>query len=400
MRFIRFVGIFGILMSGALAAQELMWNGYRTAIPDKGNASVPTSFSADSPNSYESEVFFLLRTGLILKGTAKVNDSYYALTTEYGTINVPRENVEYIGETKEQIRKYKRTFINEQNINDLIKFAEWCLNHEMPDDALCEYQLALLLSPNEILQNYIQNRIRETQDFLSEAATSDENTPEKSTDTEPLGGKSRFSISKSALDSFAKKIEPVLVSRCAAADCHGSQCMNTFKLRIPHQVGGATTKQNIERVLEAVNFDHPSESPVLLALVTYHGGGKPAFNVESSQYLYLTQWIQMMTKEITPKWRDSQYRNAKQLSEPEEKAANKPSGQLPRQLSRAMPKTVFAPPSDSSPSAVSPQITLSPTSLSVPTNFETPSDTKVTDPLDPNSFNAKYHSFESHTEIK
>jgi hypothetical protein len=299
-----------------LHAQDSGWNGYQS--PGKSNEPstiIPTDLET-TPR------FYLLRTGFLTEGTATNDGKQYLLKTNFGTMSVPVTNVEFVGVTREDIYHYKRRTVKVNDCNELIKLAEWCFNNKLMQQGIAEYQRALQIAPNSVLADVIRKRLETLQDSptvssgLSGVRTMSASSSDESGNSEIhrwVNG-----IPKSIVDSFAKKVQPVLVSRCAASDCHGSVSENQFKLGIPSHTLGNTTYRNLRSTLQWIDFDYPTESQLLSVLVSYHGGTKAAFSVESTQYNNIVQWVRLTAKELPTEYR-SQVETCKNNVQTDEK---------------------------------------------------------------------------------
>jgi hypothetical protein len=300
-----------------LYAEDFGWNGYQS------QGSNPESSTA-IPVHWENTVrFYLLRTGFLTEGTATNDGKQYLLKTNFGTMSVPVANVEFVGVTREDVYQYKRGTVNGNDCNELIKFAEWCLSNKLPQQGIAEYQRALQTAPNSLLADVIRKRLEMLNDSASVSSTSSASgnlssirilsasaSSSSSSSSEESGdtGINRWvnGIPKPIVDSFAKKVQPVLVSRCAAADCHGSVSENQFRLSVPSHTLGNTTYRNLRSVLQWIDLDYPTESQLLSVLVSYHGGAKASFSVESTQYNNIVQWVRLAAKELPTEYH-SQY---------------------------------------------------------------------------------------------
>jgi hypothetical protein len=409
-----------LLVCSPLSAQNSGWNGYQSLGQPNGTAAAP--LSADT----EESRFYLLKTGFLTEGTATNDGKQYALKTNFGTMHIPVANVEFVGRTREDVYNYKKGFIDEKNCNDLMKFAEWCFNNNLQQQGIAEYQRALRVAPNAVLAEVIRKRLETTQDSKFESVELSsiqmgQNTSGESTDA----GLSRWinGVPKSVIDSFSKKVQPVLVSRCAAADCHGSNSENQFKLNIPSHTVGNTTYRNMRSAVQWIDLDYPTESQLLSALVTYHGGTKPAFNVESSQYNNVVQWVRLASKELPNELR-SQLAGQKDKPRSAERESVSPSieNSLPPTLQNVMivglptaerqgkdhPKEVpatFLPPITNSNAVTAEMNTVN---TAIPANYlqtglnvpNPPQAEPQKDPFDPGIFNARHHGAVEPSKIK
>ncbi|GHT32323.1 hypothetical protein FACS1894214_4160 [Planctomycetales bacterium] len=281
-------------------AQELLWSGYRAEMP------LPTGLIGTETLADGAKKFFLLKTGLLVEATVSTGENSVELKSQYGTMQVPKENIEFAGETREDIYQYKKSLITPNSCTQELNFAEWCLDNNFYNEALVEFQNALLTVPNDNLKNYIQQRLEQVQHNTAltgiKAEDADNTTDADSATDERADSFDRWAngVPKSVFDTFAKKVQPIMVQRCASAACHGSNSPQQFKLNIPRQPGGKTTRNNLRATLQFIDPDNPGASPVLSAMVSRHCGKRALFSVESEQYNNVVDWLQLAAKELPP----------------------------------------------------------------------------------------------------
>ncbi|MDR2117532.1 MAG: hypothetical protein LBP87_14240 [Planctomycetaceae bacterium] len=385
------------------------------------------SASAELDKKLDKKQFYLLRTGFLTEGTATNDGKQYLLKTNFGTMSVPVANVEFVGETREDVYRYKKGFTNNRDCKELIKLAEWCFNNKLTQQGIAEYQLALQAAPNTILADVIRKRLETLQNSTSEPTglsgvqTVFSQSSEESDNTEFNRWKN--GIPKPVVDSFAKIVQPVLVSRCAATDCHGSGSENQFKLSIPSHTHGNTTYRNLQSVLQWIDLDYPVESQLLSVLISYHGGTKAAFSVESTQYNNIVQWVRLTAKELPNEYRtqpDNQkiidqkitdQKNTDQKNNFQSAQNESVLRQKENVLPPALRDAILREPATTSPLPENPDSVQIKTNRTIPNNYSPtrlnipnaplqkspaindlpPTTDSAKDPFDPHFFNLRYH---------
>ncbi len=368
------------LLCPALCLADPNWNGYGSQGTAPPLETRHTAVVADAT----ATKYYLLRTGFLLEGTATAEGKNFAIRTDFGTIHVPVTNVEFVGQTKQDIYRYKKNSVDAANSNELMKLAEWCLSHRLTKESLFEYGRALHVAPNSTLAGVIRRRLQEAA-AADKAGTDDSGNElekqrlsgaailERKDETELSRWASN--LPKSVVEEYAKKVQQALLAGCAAADCHGTNSENRFKLAKPSQLIGTTTYENLQAIMPWINLDYPTDSPILNAMVTFHGGAKPAYSVESKQYDNVIQWIQLAAKELPLDYHQA-------AGKPEKADATAIATQNhPPQNSPRLPPAF----SDLAKSATTPNTAV--TANDVQQKSQAPSD----DPFDPSVFNARYH---------
>jgi hypothetical protein len=296
--------------------------------------------------------FYLLRTGSILEGTATFDGRHYIVQTQFGTMNIPVQSVAFVGNSRMDVYLHKRSGIDPADFNALIRFAEWCISNGFIEEGIAEYQRAERVASTAVFAGIVQQRL----ETLRQMGTADsfQELPIPQADI-PVAPSAEFSVSRQAFESFARLVQPILVNRCIAADCHGTHGDRQFKLGIPQESMGSTARRNLQAVLPYIDRDYPMESPILLALITPHGGARTALTTESSLYIQAAQWVQQVAREL-PSERRTERTPADTIRVSE----------LPEQFRRAIPQAERLGSSEKAQQR----------------SFE---------PLDPDAFNDRYH---------
>lgn len=386
------------------------WQGY-------GNSPAQAEFPANSGgDTSDIHRFYLLKTGYLVEGKGVNNGTHYELQMEYGSMQIPVENVEFAAESLEGIYQYKKLQIDPRNCNQLMKLAEWCLAHQLVKEGIAEYRRAEQIAPNTIMGDHIRAQIAQAENPSAE--TSGRNpfvppkqfsAPQESDDELDLWVNN---IPQPVFDAFAKKVQPVLASRCASAECHGSNSENQFKIFIPRQPSGRSTYRNLKSAVQWIDLENPKASPLLTSLVSPHGGKKPLYNVESSQYQNFIDWIQLTGKKLPPEL------NASLQAQLREHRRGMTAGSklsepvlLPDRFQEAMlaRQNTVSSPTQGMPNSFLPEqhgkmsddstVHYTPTRLVVPDEIAPASATPAPsyaaeaekDPFDPDRFNARFH---------
>ena len=235
--------------------------------------------------------FYLLRTGYVLEGTATLDGRHYIIQTQFGTMNVPVQSVEFVGKSRADVYQHKRSGVDSADYNALVRLAEWCISNGFIEEGIDKYNRASLVAPNAVFAGIAQQRLETLQQMVRMGYVQELPIPQADVPPEP-------SVSRQAFESFVRRVQPVLVNRCIAADCHGTHGGQSFKLGIPQESMGSTSRRNLQAVLPYIDRDDPMASPLLSALVTPHGGARTALTVESNPYVQVAQWVQQVAREL------------------------------------------------------------------------------------------------------
>ena len=309
--------------------------------------------------------FFLLRTGYLVEGTATFDGKNHTVRTEFGSMNVPAQNVLFIGKSKKDVYLHKRSTVDPANANALIRLAEWCVSNGLIEEGIAAYQQAGQMAPNAAFAGLVRERLETLRQTESSPPFPETSTPP------PVPQADAPTVSQIAFENFVRRVQPVLVNRCVSTDCHGTSGDHYFKMGIPQESMGSTSRRNLQAALQYVNPDSPMESPLLMGLVIPHGGAKTALSIESGHYIQTARWVQQVAKELS-----LEYVAEKASQGAFESSADTPIRvtALPEQFRQAVPK------------AERPML-------------HEPAKPGALDPLDPHVFNEKYHRESGQREL-
>ena len=248
--------------------------------------------------------FYLLRTGSVLEGTASFDGKHYVVQTQFGTMSVPLQSVEFVGKSKMDVYLHKRNSVDPTDYNALVRLAEWCAGNGYTEESIAEYQRAGQVAPNAVFAGIVQQRLDTLRQVGAASPIQELLRPQSDVPQERLGVNSpvyaEIPVSRQTFESYVRWVQPHLVNRCIAADCHGTHGERQFKLGVPQESMGSTSRRNLQAVLQYIDHNAPTESAVLSALTTPHGGAKTPLNVESNLYVQIAQWVQQVAKELPP----------------------------------------------------------------------------------------------------
>ena len=304
-----------------------------------------------------STCFYLLRTGYLLEGTAMLEGRNYTVRTQLGSINVPVQNVVFVGNSKRDVYLYQRSQVDPANCNALIRFAEWCISNGLIDEGIAEYQQAGRVAPNAVFAGIVRQRLETL--LQTEAAPPLSDAPAQPTILQTDAP----AVSRAVLENFVRRVQPVLVNRCVSTDCHGTSSDHHFKMGIPQEIWGSTSRRNLQAALEYVNADVPMESPLLQGLVMPHGGARTVLSVESGQYIQAAQWVHQVARELS---QEHSAGGASRIESVPPAETSMRVSTLPEQFRQAFPQAERL-------------------------ILDEPAHSGILDPLDPSVFNDKYH---------
>lgn len=281
-----------------------------------------TESNNNNCNNNSAVQYYLLNTNYIIEGIAKHDGKTYDIKTSYGNVKIPSQNVSFVGLSRKEVYNYRRTQQNPTNNIGLMRFAEWCVSCNFFNEAISEYENALLITNDNITADIIRQRIISVKKIIAENNKSDNNisnTKESnvvSIDNSNIwnsNNSNHINAAKNLSYKFQQHVQPILIKNCQS--CHSPPKDNrriyvTQKFILtPNITGKLTSKnshENLKTCLQYIDLEFPMKSNLLNFIVIPHATYTPPFNVESDEYNKIVEWIQLAAKNM-PLIRNSEF---------------------------------------------------------------------------------------------
>lgn len=257
-------------------------------------------WGANPPQVVEQLV--MLRNGEILRGRVTRQDDHYQVSIADGELRLRMVDVDLICQTLEQAYQARLARLTVGRADDHLDLAEWCLRQGLPGDSARELSSALALEPGNPRIGLIDRRLQEAL-APPPAPAAGKSAPAPRVTDEDLDRMLR-ALPPAAIESFTTSIQPLLISSCAAAGCHGSANKGNFSLiRVPADRFSSRrlTQRNLQGTLSWIDFQNPQQSRLLAVVSQPHGTvASGVFDSQGSKYRQLLIWIGMVTQK--PVW--------------------------------------------------------------------------------------------------
>ena len=240
----------------------------------------------------------VLRNGQVLEGEITQAGDYYIVTLG-GTseIRIKASEVEAVCGSLDEAYEFKAGHLSGGGAKPHLELAEWCLRHHL--HARCAQQLvaAMRHEPDNPNLKLLERRLefaaqqpkasRETATTASSAVVSSEQI-EKAIRELPRG----------SIEKFSAIVQPILLNRCGANQCHGPNSKAEFRLLrpAPGQVASRRfTERNLYAAIQQLDASQPQASPLLALPQRRHGSALSAiFDKQSQKQLSeLAAWVQL-----------------------------------------------------------------------------------------------------------
>jgi hypothetical protein len=278
----------------------------------------------------------LLSDGRVIQGAILETDDGYVVKTGFGPLTFKRRDVVRAFPGVAELYAYKREVVPENDPDERLKLAQWCVGQKMYAEAQNELQLVLAYSPGlkqaEQMQHMLKARLEVPTDgavMLSSASADqvDANRPAApgAADAEPPAPLSA-NVLRELRDEYRKNprsgdlpvildlapqeavqryrefatfIHPSLQRYCAG--CHNEQSDSSFRLiqtRVRRDMDNELViRANLDAVLPLVDSAQPEASKLLTSSIMPHPPNNRAVlsGPNSRTYQQFAAWVQGMT---------------------------------------------------------------------------------------------------------
>ena len=245
----------------------------------------------------------LLRNGQVIEGKiTRAGDLYY-VTLPNGEIRIRAADVEFCCPNLEEGYRSKRAAVRLGNVHDHLELAQWSLRHGLFGHAGRELADALDADPTHPMIGVLERRLKMA---MQPPATPPQ--PAKPSNPAPsLEGLDRLvrGMPPGSVETFAERIQPLLMNNCTAAGCHGQGSETDFRLlRVPvgRPPSRRLTQRNLHATLQLIDREKPSASPLLTAPIRPHGTAKTAIFTDRqiTQYRWMVDWVRRVAERPEP----------------------------------------------------------------------------------------------------
>lgn len=315
-------------IAAGLAVIGFVWTA-SNADASRSDEPEPLSNRPTVPVVDSSERVLLLYDGRILRGKLTETDDGYLLAQKLGQLRIRRREVEKDFESLQEVYAYKAERLPQDDPEEHLKFAQWCILEKLEKEARAELRKVLDLQPESRQARAMLFSIDAAAERMAKRRALADSSIARAGATVPVGtdGKPRalpaeiyqirrgrareinraappaiFNLSPplavKRFQEFVTYVHPELQRQCAS--CHNERSKGKFVLLQARDRRMATDplllRTNLDAVLRLVNPENPSRSELLLSSVTDHpqinrpilsGPNHPTYRVFST-------WVQRM----------------------------------------------------------------------------------------------------------
>ena len=246
----------------------------------------------------ETPPLLLLRNGNVLCGNCEVVGAQIIVRRDDGSqLRLRRDEVAHIAASYEQLYQHRAS---QQTFRDATVYATdfaWCLRNGLIDGAQSELAKLKQFDPEN-------PQIARLQRQLDTARTPHAN-PRVATNqafSQPQPAMALIEIPDgvppTSVATFATRVQPMLINRCANAGCHRTGSDSKWQLShlgVNVRVSSQMTQRNLAATAGHIDFNDPMTSELLRYAITPHAGGaydvtgRTATSAEATLRAWLSQ---------------------------------------------------------------------------------------------------------------
>ena len=271
---------------------------YSRGIPALVLACVLSGFAAAADADPNGKGLLLLRNGNILEGQIVQAGDYFVVVLGTSEIRLPAKDVEAQVASRDEAYQLRKFGMFGQGATPHLNLAEWCLRQEL--FARCQEQLteARRIDPENPKIVEVERRLEFARAPRPAAAAPGAKPISSVTVRADDLEKVIRSLPKTSVERFAAVVQPVLLNRCGANQCHGTNSKADFHLLRPAAGQAATlrfTQRNLYATLQYIDSKNPDESTLLVLPQKPHGSSLTAvFDKHNQRQLdELKAWVRM-----------------------------------------------------------------------------------------------------------
>jgi hypothetical protein len=243
----------------------------------------------------------LLKNGNVLAGeVTSAGDYYLVLIGKSSELRVPAKDVEAQVATLDEAYELKQHGLFGRGAAPHLDLAEWCLRQGL--HARCGEQLAAATkveAENPKIADLQRRLALATQVRTDSKPAATTATAAVSTTAEQIE-RAVKALPKGSVEKFAAVVQPLLLNRCGANQCHGPNSQTALHFVRPPSGQSPPqrfTQRNLFAVLQQLDASRPEASPLLIEAQRKHGPALTApFDKQTQkQFDELKAWVLFST---------------------------------------------------------------------------------------------------------
>lgn len=239
----------------------------------------------------------VLRNGHVLAGEiTRAGDFYVVTLGSTGEVRMPADEVEFQCASMHEAYTRKRTAITGRSCRSHLELAAWCLRHNLHNECAEQLAAAKELEAGNPDVAALERRLELAQAPVKSERPVAQAVPATTLSSEDLE-KKISALPKASVERFSAIVQPILLNRCGANQCHGPNSKSEFRLLKPPTGQAASrrfTQRNLYATLSQIDASNPDASPLLVMPQRRHGTTLTAVfdRHTQDQLVELQKWMQ------------------------------------------------------------------------------------------------------------
>lgn len=266
--------------------------------------------------------FVLLNDGRIIKGVLSEEDGTIIVTQPIGAMRFPKKRIEKVFPSMQEVYRFKLEQLPEDDFQERIKLARWCLEQKMAPEARQQLEAILERNPKHGQAKAMLVSLDQADVRLSNRTRDPDVRQTSGEQVQPVVGDRPGMLDASVIsgarrgmgisglpvifdlppaqavkraDEFNRYVHPVLQTYCAR--CHNERSDGAFQLvQIKSRVDRTpeALRANLDATLRLIDRENPTRSELLSSSLRPHGRGpntRPIFQGSNDKaYQILATW--------------------------------------------------------------------------------------------------------------
>jgi hypothetical protein len=232
--------------------------------------------AAKSPHkaapSAEGARILVLADGRVVDGAVRADLHGYRVETPDAKLFFTFDQVQLVARDRADAYQKMRAWEPGTSVRRDMRLGRWCLENRLPNEAAFHLRKVLDTDPTNQEAKNLLARLEADQTrggFVKVEARGERVSP----DAKVVESLAR--LSPDTVKDFVIGVQPILLSRCGNARCHGPATENSFHLERVHLAGGGSrliTGRNLDSSLREIDPQFARRSALYQKAIESHGG--------------------------------------------------------------------------------------------------------------------------------
>jgi hypothetical protein len=224
----------------------------------------------DSGEPRKTGKILLLKTGMVMEGDIEQLGSEMCIRRGSSELRIAADQTMRLCPDWIDAYAFLLAHTRKENANERLALARWCHANRLLDEAIAETKAALTLQPDHAEAKQLMSTLERLRKAAPARVAVTVKPPEPLPTPRPAEPAPTVDVTAETMIAFTTKVQPILMNTCAS--CHATDAVGKFRLQRVFDNGrNAASQRNLAAVLEYVDLERPTISPLLVKAITPHG---------------------------------------------------------------------------------------------------------------------------------